>query len=420
MPRIGPTRELKWALEGFWRGTRDAQDLLNCAAVIREANWALMAGAQVDFIPSNDFSLYDHILDMIVALGVAPARFGRRPADNDVAGRLERYFAMARGGVVNGSEVVPLELTKWFDTNYHQLVAELDPGPNFEADPAKAVAELREAADLGITTTPVLIGPLTFLLRAAMAQGSAGPWDRLEPVLACYAAILAELEAAGARWVRIDEPSLVEDRSAEDLAALRTAYRALGELSERPRIAVSTYFGHAGAALGELRGLPIDGIGLDLCAGAQNLSLLAQAGGIGDKVLFAGVIDGRNVWKADLSSCLGMLVRLQDLAEEVVASTSCSLLHVPVSLDAQKDIDPRVLPWLAFAKEKITELATLAKGVADGEESIKETLEANRAALGSRRDSPLTADARVRQALEAAPSDPRRAMAARARARAQA
>ncbi|MGH9089752.1 MAG: 5-methyltetrahydropteroyltriglutamate--homocysteine S-methyltransferase, partial [Acidimicrobiales bacterium] len=240
MPRIGPGRELKWALEGYWAGRIGEAALEAHAAAIRTHNWQLLAAAGVDFVPSNDFSLYDHVLDAALAVGAVPERFGPlvRPVD------LARYFAMARGAIFDGVTVAPLELTKWFDTNYHQLVAEVGPDSTFRAGPSKAVGELEEATALGVRTTPVLLGPLTFLLRSASVAPDFDPLSLLDRLVEVYVELLGLLDAAGARWVRLDEPALAQDRSPNELDAFRRAYRRLGEASDRPSIAISTYFGH--------------------------------------------------------------------------------------------------------------------------------------------------------------------------------
>ena len=404
MARIGRHRELKWALEDYWAGRSAADTLLEVAAGIRRDNWRTLAAAEVGFVPSNDFSLYDHVLDAAVALGAVPARF-KPPGEQ---GSLARYFAMARGGEVAGVAVAPLELTKWFDTNYHQLVPEIDPDAAFSADPSKALGELEEAKAIGIETMPVLLGPLTFLLRSAPTIPGSSPLTLLDRLIDAYLKLLGTLAAAGARWVRLDEPALAEDRSPGELDALAHAYRRLGEASGRPSLALSTYFGHVGAAMAILADLPIEGIGLDLCRGSENLALLEETRGIGARVLFAGVVDGRNVWANDLDASLGLLDRVGSFAAEVVVSTSCSLLHVPVSLASETTLDPEVRPWLAFAEEKVAELAVLAEGAEHGPGRIADKLEANRSVRAARRTSERVHDPSVRRAMVEAPADPRR------------
>ncbi len=413
MPRIGEHRELKWALEGFWAGRVDATELDATGAAIRRRNWELLAGAGVDFVPSNDFSLYDHVLDTAIAVGAVPERFGPRDQPVDLA----RIFAMARGGDLGTGPVAPLQLTKWFDTNYHHLVPEIGPGTAFRPDVTKAGGELAEAAAIGITTAPVLVGPLTLLARSA--PGATGPETAgvLDRLTDAYAVLLDELSRRGARWVRLDEPALVEDRSAGELAMLDRAYRRLTGVAGRPAIAISTYFGHVGAAMPVLRDLPVEGVGLDFCRGRHNLDLLAGTGGLGTKVLFAGVVDGRNIWANDMDSSLRLLQQLGAFCGELVVSTSCSLMHVPAGLAAETGLDPEIRPWLAFAEEKVRELGVLAAAGDEGRDGVP--LDANRAVLQARRRSPKAADDAVRRALAAAPADPRRGSGGVERAAAQ-
>ncbi|HEY1466555.1 MAG TPA: hypothetical protein VGF11_05830, partial [Acidimicrobiales bacterium] len=340
MPRIGPGRALKRALEGYWAGRVTADQLEETAASIRRQNWQTMVAAGIDFVPSNDFSLYDHVLDAAILVGAVPPWFG---GGGDRPG-LEPYFALARGGEADGRPVAPFELTKWFDTNYHQLVPELGPGTAFRADGAKVVGELTEAADQGIATMPALLGPLTLLLRSSARPSDFDVLGLLDPLIDAYADVLADLQRRGVGWVRLDEPSLVEERSTEELGALERAYRRLTESGDRPAIAISTFFGPVGEAMPVLRGLPVEGVGLDFCLGRENLDLLRNVGGLPDKVLFAGVVDGRNVWANDLEATLAQLDRLGELARETVVSTSCSLLHVPLALSAEESLDPDVRP----------------------------------------------------------------------------
>ena len=404
MPRLGEHRALKWALEGFWAGRLGAEELEVQGAAIRRHNWENLAEAGIDFIPSNEFSLYDHVLDAAVAVGAVPARFtpDGRPFD------LACYFAMARGGDLGAGPVEPLDLTKWFDTNYHHLVPEIGPATTFRPDPTKAHAELSESAALGIATVPVLLGPFSLLAKSSGAEPGFSPMSRLDDLTGTYCDLLGQLSGQGTSWVRLDEPALVEDHSGEELEALRRAYLRLASLPARPKIAVSTYFGHAGQAIELLRDLPVEGVGLDFCRGGANLRLLDESGGLGTKVLFAGVVDGRNVWANDLSKSLSLLDQLGAFCDEVVVSTSCSLMHVPASLRAETGLDPEIRPWLVFAEEKLAELAVLGRAGSEGRGAVAEAVEANQEVLEGRRRSPLAADPAVRRAVAALPADPRR------------
>ncbi|GAA0410798.1 5-methyltetrahydropteroyltriglutamate--homocysteine methyltransferase [Acrocarpospora corrugata] len=340
-PRIGPDRELKRAVEDHWAGRVDAARLQEIAAGLRERTWRELSAAGLTTVPSNTFSLYDHVLDTIVMVGAIPERF---------AGLAEPYFTMARGD----EGVAPLEMTKWFDTNYHYLVPELPPETRFRLDWSKPLAEYAQAKALGIETRPVLLGPLSFLLLAKPVD-----LGLLDGLVEVYAELLERLAAAGVAEVQLDEPVLAADRSERELAALRRAYDRLGDLPSRPHLLVSTYFGEIGPALAILAGTRVEAIGLDFVAGPGNLEALAAIGGLPDKTLVAGVVDGRNVWRADQTKALSLCAALSGLADRLVVGTSCSLLHVPLDLDAETGLDPGVRARLAFAKQKVAEVVAI-------------------------------------------------------------
>jgi 5-methyltetrahydropteroyltriglutamate--homocysteine methyltransferase len=391
-PRQGGGRELKKAIEGYWKGRVDADALRATAAELRRTNWRQLAEAGIHEVPTGDFSYYDHVLDTSVMVGAIPGRH-RAAVEADA---LDGYFAMARGT----QDVAPLEMTKWFDTNYHYLVPELGPDTVFTADSAKQVAELREALDLGLNARPVLVGPVTYLLLAKPAPGVAADFDPLtllDRLLPVYAEVLSELRAAGAEWVQLDEPALVQDRTPAELNAATRAYRDLGALTDRPKVLVASYFDRLGDALPVLAKAPVEGLALDFTeAAAANLDALAAVGGLPGKRLIAGVVNGRNIWVNDLTKSLATLGTLLGLADRVDVAASCSLLHVPLDATAERDIEPQILRWLAFARQKTAEIVTLAKGLAQGTGSITGELAANRAALASRANSPITRDPAVR------------------------
>ncbi|MFF4769588.1 5-methyltetrahydropteroyltriglutamate--homocysteine S-methyltransferase [Streptomyces sp. NPDC001255] len=391
-PRQGPDRELKKAVEGYWQGRVDAARLQDTARGLRAAAWRQLASDGADEVPTGDFSLYDHVLDTSVMVGAIPARHRAAVA----ADALDGYFAMARGT----RDVAPLEMTKWFDTNYHYLVPELGPDTGFTADSAKQVGELREALALGLRARPVLVGPVTYLLLAKAAPGTEdgfAPLSLLDRLLPVYEEVLADLRAAGAEWVQLDEPALVQDRTPAELAAAERAYAYLGGRADRPKLLVASYFDRLGEALPALAKAPVDGLALDFTGAASaNLDALAAAGGLPGKRLVAGVVDGRNIWTGDLERALATLGTLLGLADRVDVAASCSLLHVPLDAAREKDVDPQVLRWLAFARQKTAELATLAKALTHGTDTVAAVLAANRAALASRAASPLTRDPAVR------------------------
>ncbi|WBB50346.1 5-methyltetrahydropteroyltriglutamate--homocysteine S-methyltransferase [Verrucosispora sp. WMMA2044] len=362
-PRIGANRELKKAVEAYWAGTVDAEALASTAAGLRAQVWRTLRDARLDAIPSNTFSYYDQMLDTAVAVGAVPTRFSRLGLS-----ALDTYFAMARG--VDAEPA--LELTKWFDTNYHYLVPEIAPDTVFTANPAKALDEYAEARGLGITTRPVFVGPATFLL---LAKG-VDPFARLDDLVQAYARILAELAHAGVGWVQLDEPAYAADRSPAEIDALGRAYTRLGELTHRPRIFVATYFGDLGDALPALLDTPVDAVGLDLVAGAGNLHRLAAAGPLGGKTIVAGLVDGRNVWRTDLRAAVAAGATVAGLADHVAVSSSCSLLHVPVDLSAETHLDPRLSERLAFARQKVDEIVLLGRALRDGTTALPAPLPA--------------------------------------------
>ncbi|WP_330454895.1 MULTISPECIES: 5-methyltetrahydropteroyltriglutamate--homocysteine S-methyltransferase [unclassified Streptomyces] len=396
-PRQGPNRELKKAIEGYWKGRVTADALRETAADLRRANWRQLTDAGVHEVPTGDFSYYDHVLDTTVMVGAIPERHRAAVAADAVDG----YFAMARGT----QDVAPLEMTKWFDTNYHYLVPELGPDTVFTTDSAKQVAELKEALAHGLTARPVLVGPVTYLLLAKPAPGvptDFKPLTLLDRLLPVYAEVLADLRAAGAEWVQLDEPALVEDRTPAELNAAERTYRDLGALTDRPKLLIASYFDRLGEALPVLAKAPVEGLALDFTeAAAANLEALAAVGGLPGKRLVAGVVNGRNIWINDLRKSLSTLGTLLGLADRVDVAASCSLLHVPLDAAAERDIDPQIVRWLAFARQKTSEIVTLAKALAQGTDTIAGELSANQAALASRADSPITRDPAVRARSEA-------------------
>ncbi|WP_406134910.1 5-methyltetrahydropteroyltriglutamate--homocysteine S-methyltransferase [Streptomyces sp. NBC_01089] len=391
-PRQGPNRELKKAVEGYWKGRVSADGLRETAAALRRSNWQSLADTGIQEVPTGDFSYYDHVLDTSVMVGAVPERH-RKAVETHA---LDGYFAMARGT----QDVAPLEMTKWFDTNYHYLVPELGQDTVFSADSTEQTGQLREALALGLAARPVLVGPVTYLLLAKPAPGVAAdfePLTLLDRLLPVYAEVLADLRAAGAEWVQLDEPALVQDRTPADLNAAARAYRELGSLTDRPRLLVASYFDRLGDALPVLAKAPVEGLALDFTGtAAANVDALAAVGGLPGKRLVAGVVDGRNIWVNDLEKSLATLGTLLGLADRVDVAASCSLLHVPLDASAERDVDPQILRWLAFARQKTAEIATLAKGLTEGTGAIAAELAANRAVLASRAASAITRDPAVR------------------------
>ncbi|WP_017973577.1 5-methyltetrahydropteroyltriglutamate--homocysteine S-methyltransferase [Actinopolyspora halophila] len=410
-PRIGPRRELKRALESYWSGETDRARLRETAGELRARTWRRLHEAGLGSVPSNTFSYYDQVLDTAVTLGAIPERYRDLGLDP-----LDTYFAMARGV----ESTPPLEMTKWFDTNYHYLVPEVGPDTRFGLADRTPVERFREAGELGITTRPVIIGPLTFLLLAKSAEGapaSFSPTDRLDDLLPVYAELLEELHRAGAEWVQLDEPAFAADRRPAELEKLRTAYAELGGLSARPKLFVPTYFGDPGESLGVLASAPIEAVGVDLVAGSTTTNVLSGLTGLRDKTLVAGLVDGRNIWRCDLDGALSTAATLLGIAGEVSIGTSCSLLHVPHDVSAERDIDPQVKSWLAFAEQKVEEVVLLDRALHEGREVVREQLDRGRAAVEDRRAAARLRDERVRsRTSELRPEHARRGDPAKRRA----
>jgi 5-methyltetrahydropteroyltriglutamate--homocysteine methyltransferase len=389
---VGAGRELKWALERFWRGDDPgAAGLRATAAELRARHWALQRDHGIEIVASNDFSLYDQVLDMAVALGATPARFGPAPAgDAADPGRLSWYFSMARGG-----DVPALELTKWFDTNYHYLVPELEPDQQFSCHAHKPVSELREAAALGIMTRPVLIGPLTFLRLSKRTDGGE-PLELLDALLPVYCELVATLVEAGAGALQIDEPVLVQDLDDAACVALARAFDAIREAAGSAELTVATYFGDLGPNTAVALSLPVDVVHVDLVRGRGQLpSVLSQLPtGMG---LSLGVVDGRNVWRSDLAAVLREIEpAVQNLDERRLRlAPSCSLLHLPVDTTGEVGIDHELRSWLAFAVQRLDELAVLARAL-DGDTDAKAHVETSARVVAEKASSPRVRRPEVR------------------------
>jgi len=397
-PRIGLRRELKFALESYWAGKSGLAELREAAAGLRIANWARQKALGANILPSNDFSLYDHVLDTSALVGAVPARYDwdGETVDSDT------YFAMARGrqgsgveGCRHGHDATAQEMTKWFDTNYHFMVPELTAGQTFRIASTKIFDEYEEAKALGYATRPVLLGPVSYLM---LAKGKAvEPLALLPALLDVYADILARLAKAGAEWVQIDEPCLVLDLTADQRTAFERAYARLA--TRGPRLMLTTYFGGLGDNLDLVADLPVHGVHLDLVRAPGQLE--AALARLAPHILLSlGVIDGRNVWRANLPD---LYWRLKALAAErdLIVAPSCSLLHVPVDLASETTLDPEIGQWLSFAAQKIEELAALARALNEGEDASFGAFSASRIAAVARRTSPKIHDPGVAARLAA-------------------
>jgi 5-methyltetrahydropteroyltriglutamate--homocysteine methyltransferase len=408
-PRIGPKRELKRATEGYWAGRTNRSELENIAATLRRHTWKGLADAGLDSVPVNTFSYYDQVLDTAVMLGALPTRAAQISDD------LDRYFAAARGN----KDVAPLEMTKWFDTNYHYIVPEIGPSTKFTLNPDKVLSELKEALEQGIPARPVVIGPVTFLLLSKGVDGGGAPIERLQELIPIYSELLSLLADGGAKWVQLDEPALATDISPDAPALAEAVYNKLGSVSNRPAIYVATYFGDPGASLAGLARTPVEAIGVDLVYGAD--TAVAAVPELAGKTLVAGVVDGRNIWRTDLESALGKLATLLGSAANVAVSTSCSTLHVPYSLEPETDLDEALRSWLAFGQEKVAEVVTLSRALHEGRDAVAGEIAASNAAVDSRKRDPRLHNDRVRARIDSiVASGAHRGAAAQRRARQEA
>lgn len=411
-PRMGAQRELKFALESHWRGDRTAADLQATAAQLRQKHWQAQADAGLGFVTVGDFALYDHVANHIQLLGCEPARFALG-ADTP---ELDRYFAMARGvsaGATTHEGCSPgctaahatdgqpaLEMTKWFDTNYHYLVPEFSAATTFRVASERLFNEVQEAQALGHPVKAVLLGPLSFLWLGKSKEAGFDRFTLLEPLLSVYEAVLARLKALGVQWVQIDEPILGLDLPAAWRHAFEPAYWQLARSA--PQLLLATYFSPLQDNLRLACQLPVAGLHVDAVRAPEELV------GVADwlpshKVLSVGVVDGRNIWRTDLDAALARLAPvLQKHQGALWLAPSCSLLHVPFSLAAETALDPEVRSWLAFAVEKLGELRLLASALTQGEAAVGPELAAARAALAARHASPRAHRATVAARLAAA------------------
>lgn len=413
-PRMGPKRELKFALESFWDGKSSAEDLKKVSADLRSSIWKQMCDTGIKYIPSNTFSYYDQVLDTTAMLGAVPSRY------NWTGGEIEfaTYFSMARGN----ASVPAMEMTKWFDTNYHFIVPELGPDVNFSYASHKAVNEYKEAKAQGVDTVPVLVGPVSYLLLSKPAKGvdkSFPLLSLLDKILPIYKEVIAELKAAGASWIQLDEPTLVLDLESHKLEAFTKAYADLESSLSGLNVLVETYFADVPAfkTLTALKG--VTAFGFDLVRGTQTLELIKSSFPSG-KYLFAGVVDGRNIWANDLAASLALLQTLEGVVgkDKLVASTSCSLLHTAVDLINETKLDDEIKSWLAFAAQKVVEVNALAKALSGAKDEA--FFSANAAAQASRKSSPRVTNEAVQKASAALQgSDHRRATNVSARLDAQ-
>ena len=393
-PRVGAFRELKKANEAYWAKKISAEELLQAGLKIREGNWKTQQAAGIDLIPSNDFSFYDQVLDLSLTVGAIPARYNSLLSKIDKQYNLDLYFAMARGFQEEGVDVTAMEMTKWFDTNYHYLVPEFTKDQTFKLTSEKFLSEYNEAKSLGIETKPVFIGPITYLLIGKEKEEGFNRIDLIDRLLPVYEEILTKLADAGARYVQIDEPFLALDIDDSTRSLYGKVFEKLAAAAKGIKLVVATYFEALGDNEETALNLPVHALHLDLVRGEKQLdTVLSKIPA--SLTLSLGVVEGRNIWKNDYEKSLAKIKQAVDAigADRVWIAPSSSLLHVPFDLDNEDNEDSlpaEVKNWLAFAKQKLAEvkdLAILAEDDADAK--TVERFEANKLAAESRRTSPL-------------------------------
>jgi len=384
-PRFGARREMKHAVENYWKGTSTRADLERAGAKLRARHWAQQARAALGYVPVGDFSWYDHVLDTTALLGCVPPRFGHGGGEVD----LDTYFRMARGRAPSGEPAAACEMTKWFDTNYHYIVPELRADTGFRIGSRKLFEEVDEAKAQGVTPKPVLLGPLTWLL---LGKIKGEPFERLallERLVPVYDEILQRLAGQGVAWLQVDEPALVLDLDAAWREACERVYGTLG--GNGPNLLLTTYFGGTDHHLALLPRLPVQGLHVDAVRAPGQLAAV-DAAWPKERVLSVGIVDGRNVWRTDLEAALDTLEPLAgSRGENLWVAPSCSLLHVPLDLEQESDLDPELKRWLAFAVQKLDELAVLQQALEHGRgrgrvgEALRASSEAARARKRSHR-----------------------------------
>jgi len=388
-PRIGPKRELKKALESFWKGEISENDLNKVAQDLRKYNWETQKKNGIDILSSNDFSFYDQVLDMICLLGAIPERY--KWDGNNVTSKT--YFAMARGSQTKELDVGALEMTKWFDTNYHYLVPELKPDQNFKISSDKIFKEFEEAKALGFNTKPILLGPITFLMLAKSTDGKTNTLNLLDRILPVYKDVIKKLVSLGATWIQIDEPYLVKDLDTEVVSKIKTALDELKLAAGNSKLLVTTYFESLDIKVfEEINKSSIDAIHFDLIRGVKNINHLDK---VTNKTISLGVVDGRNIWKSNLEEKIDLVKKYN---KDVFISSSCPLLHTPYDLDLETKVPKVIKNWLAFSKQKLDELNTIKDYINNN--GSEDKVKRNKEDILSRKQSSLIHDEVVKNRVK--------------------
>ncbi|HFQ80672.1 MAG TPA: 5-methyltetrahydropteroyltriglutamate--homocysteine S-methyltransferase, partial [Desulfobacterales bacterium] len=359
-PRIGPNRELKWHIEGYWQGRVSQKELLEAAIELRHANWRMQQKAGIDLVPVGDFSLYDHILDMTAAMGAIPERFGFTGGRVD----LDLYFRLARGSE-EGKGAAAMEMTKWFDSNYHYIVPEFWPGQTFQQSSSKIFDEAAEARAAGFRPKAVLPGPFTYVQLGKSTEPGFDRWQHIDKIIETYCGILAEL-GRECEWIQLDEPILVLDIDEKILNRMINGYQRLTQAAGKAKIMIATYFGEIARPAAALK-IPAAAFHIDLARAPGQLEAVLK-NLPPETILSLGLVNGRNIWRVDMKQAAALAAQAVKAVGEnrVMAAPSCSLLHVPLELDGEVDLDPEIKSWLAFAREKCFEVAAIAETASGG------------------------------------------------------
>ena len=394
-PRIGAKRELKFAVEAFWKGDKTEAELQTVAADIRSKNWAAQKAAGADLLPVGDFSFYDHVLDLLCTLGAIPKRFGFDAANLS----LPEYFQLARGNATQFA----MEMTKWFDTNYHYIVPEWHADTEFSVNAGRLVAQIKEAKAQGYDIKPTLVGPITLLWLGKSKEEGFKRLSLLPKLVEAYAQLLRELAAEGVDWIQIDEPILAANADQNWLNAFAATYKELANTGTR--IIIGTYFASVAEHLELLKNLPVHGLHIDAVRAPEQVATFVNAWPQ-NKVLSIGLIDGRNVWRANLSKVIDTLAPIAaKLGNNLWIAPSCSLLHSPQDLAVEEKLDGEIKSWMAFAAQKLVELGTVKQALAHGKDSVKDAIAASDAAAADRATNKKIHNDAVKARLAALPAN---------------
>jgi 5-methyltetrahydropteroyltriglutamate--homocysteine methyltransferase len=380
-PRIGRKRELKFALEAYWKKKSTLAELLQTAEEIQIENWKLQLSSGIDLIPSNDFSLYDHVLDTSVMLGAIPDRFFQEEFESEY----DRYFAMARGyQTIDGQNMTAMEMTKWFNTNYHYIVPEINKSTQFSLNLEKPLAALNLASQIGITTKPVILGPVSFLLLSKSSDEGFKPMSKLPEILPLYQAIFSDFKSSGVEWVQLDEPWLALELEPEIVSAFKAFFDYFKADQPRPKIILTSYFADSSINLPLLNSSPFEGLHLDLTSFKDPMKIAGEIKTYNS--LSLGLVDGRNIWRHDLDQKLALAREISQRAkpQNLLIASSCSMLHIPQDIEMENELDLEVKGWLSFASQKLLELSAL-KTALHGNQENPDLFHSNQSAITSRR-----------------------------------